>query len=100
MQSKVYFNDFVNMFEKMERKNQFSYKGKKALYEYLTDCEDEMGEDVVIDVIALCCEYTEYSNLADFQNDYSEEYISIKNIENSTIVIPLENSEGFIIQNF
>ena len=32
-----------------------------------------MGEEIEFDPIAICCEYTEYDNFEDLQNDYNVE---------------------------
>lgn len=45
---------FRDAFIRMDR-NVFSYKGYQALYDWLND----MGEDIELDVIALCCEFVE-----------------------------------------
>lgn len=90
------FNDaFINM----NRKENFTYEGRKALFDYLEQYEEETGEEIELDVIALCCEYTEYSDLEEFQKDYGDEYESIEDIEEKTIVIKMENG-SFIIQQF
>tara|TARA_R100001443_G_scaffold78465_1_gene85812 strand:- start:469 stop:792 length:324 start_codon:yes stop_codon:yes gene_type:complete len=98
---------FCDWFQKSaERKNQFSYEGLRALYEYLTDLEDDIGQEFEFDPIALCCEYTEYESLEDFQKqhchfeDGSIIYKNIKEIEEMTRVIKIPNSDRFIIQNF
>lgn len=95
--------DSERAFVDMNRANNFSYEGKKALFEYLEGLEDEMGKPVELDVIALCCEYTEYESLAEFQKDYSKDYESIEDIEDETTVIRLgeiDGKEAFIIQQF
>lgn len=46
---------FRDAFERMDRKNNFSYEGLGALFDYL----EEFGEDFELDVVALCCEYSE-----------------------------------------
>ena len=51
--------DFEEAFRKAGRKDQFSYDGKKVLFDYLEALEDDTGEKVELDVIALCCEYEE-----------------------------------------
>ena len=94
----------------MGRKNQFSYSGKRALFDWLENLEDETKNEIELDVIALCCEYTEYANLAKFQQDYNnEEYTSIEDIAENTTVIRISdvqypcncsNDESFIIQAF
>ena len=56
------------------RPDNFSYEGAKALYEYLESYEDDTGEEIELDVIALCCEYTEYEDMQEFNNDYGKNY--------------------------
>ena len=95
--------DFERAFVDMNRANNFTYEGKKALFEYLEQYEEETGTPVELDVIALCCEYTEYASLEEFQNDYSADYESIEDIENETIVIrmgEIDGKEAFIIAQF
>tara|TARA_X000001388_G_scaffold68055_1_gene55654 strand:- start:2360 stop:2662 length:303 start_codon:yes stop_codon:yes gene_type:complete len=92
--------EFSDAFQKMGRGKQFSYEGLDALFDYLEMLEDDIGEQIELDVIALCCEYSEYDNLKEFQNDYGDEYESLEDIENTTTLIKIEDEEGFIIQQF
>lgn len=98
MKTTVNFSEFCDAFSRMGREKQFSYNGKKALFEYLEEIEESTGEEIELDVIALCCEYTEYESLADFQKEY-DGYDSIEEIENATQVIKMDG-DGFIIQAF
>ena len=91
--------DFIDAFRKMGREESFSYDGLVALYEYLEMLEDDLGQPIELDVIALCCEYTEYDNLEEFQADYSEDYQTIGDIESDTTVIMIDD-DSFIIQQF
>lgn len=59
MKQTVYLNDFRQAFHNAGRGEQFSYEGLETLYEYLTQYEDDTGEELELDVIALCCEYAE-----------------------------------------
>ena len=68
---KVTFNDFLEEFKKCGRENQFSHEGKRALYDYLNQISEDLEEPMQLDVIALCSEFTEYSSLQEFNNDYS-----------------------------
>ena len=81
------------------RPNNFSYDGLKALYDYLEQLGEDIGEEIELDVIGLCCEYSEYEDLKDFQEDYSGEYESIEDIERETQVIMIDD-DAFIIQAF
>ena len=87
--------DFSDAFEKMGRDNNFSYEGKKALFNYLEELEEGTGEEMELDVIAICCEYTEYENLEELQKDYDVE--NIEELEQNTTVIMIDD-ESFIIQ--
>ena len=55
--------DFRDAFQSM-RPNNFSYEALEGLYQYLIELEDDMGTDIELDVIALCCDYIE-STFAD-----------------------------------
>tara|TARA_R100001460_G_scaffold65447_1_gene105780 strand:- start:312 stop:611 length:300 start_codon:yes stop_codon:yes gene_type:complete len=90
---------FRDAFHKMGRGEQFSYAGLSALYDYLEQLGDDIGEEIELDVIALCCEYAEYDSLAEFREDYGEEYNTMDNIEYKTTVIMIDD-ESFIIRQF
>lgn len=91
---------FVQAFKAYGRENQFSREALKALFDYIEGLEEDLNEEIELDVIALCCEFTEYEDLAEFQNAYSDEYQTIDDIEYHTIVIPIAGTNGFIIQAF
>ena len=99
MKKSVWENEFIDAFKEMGRDNNFSYEGKKALYNYLEDYEEQTGEEIELDIIALCCEYTEYENLEEFNDNYGKDCKSLEDIEYYTQVIPVTN-ERFIIQDF
>ena len=97
--------DFIDAFRKMGRTANFSNSGLIALYEYLTMLGDDLGQPIELDVIALCCEFTEYDNLEEFEADYGREFSNIDkrfkySIEDTTTMIPIEGTDSFIIQNF
>ena len=91
---------FEQAFRDAGRGDNFSYAGLQALFEYLQSYEDDGGEEIELDVIALCCEFTEYEDLDEFQANYGEDYETIDDIEYETIVIPIAGTDGFIIQDF
>jgi len=99
----VSFYDFLNEFEKHGRENQFSYEGKKALFDYLNELSEDLGEAIELDVVALCCEFSEYKNLKEFNRDYSysigHDVDCVDEIYDYTTVIPV-GDETFIIQDF
>ena len=53
-------SDFRDAFQAI-RPDNFTYEGLGALYDYLWELSEQMGEAFELDVIALCCDFTEYS---------------------------------------
>ena len=92
-------SEFIQAFDDMNRGNNFTYDGRIALFGYFEQLEDDIGEDIELDVIAICCEYSEYKNLKEFQENYSDDYESMEDIENETTVIMVDDG-AFIIVSF
>jgi len=65
MKQTINVYDFRDAFHRMGRKDQFSYEGLGALYEYLEECDPDME----LDVIAICCDFTQCS-LDEFLDSY------------------------------
>ena len=59
MKQTVYFSDFTAAFHRADRGNQFSYDALRVLFDYIEEIENDTGEEIELDVIALCCEYAE-----------------------------------------
>jgi len=93
-------HSFQDAFHEMGRGDQFSYRGLLALYDWLVEYEDSAGSQIELDVISICCEYSEYDSLKDFQDDYGDEYKSLENIQNRTTLIKIEGTERFIVDQF
>ena len=97
MKTTINQNDFLDAFKKL-RPNNFSYEGLIALYNYLEDYEQGVDEVIELDVIAFCCDYTEYENLEEYKKSYSS-INSIDDIQSATTYISIPNTERFITQN-
>ncbi|MHB8096032.1 MAG: hypothetical protein ACYDEI_00040 [Erysipelotrichaceae bacterium] len=97
MKQTIRFAHFYDGFE--SRRNNFSYEGLKALFDYFMDFEEETGEELEFDPIAICCDYTEYENLEELQNNYND-IETMEDAQEHTIVILIPDTERFIIQNY
>ena len=64
--------DFKDAFRNMNRQDSFSAYGLSKLFEYFEMVSNESGEDIELDVIAICCEYVEYNSLEELQADYKD----------------------------
>ena len=94
---RVSFYDFLKEFEEFGREGQFSYEGKEALYNYLNELD--IGEPIELDIIGICCDFTEYESLEEFNHDYQLDLNDIDDINYYTIVIRIDE-DRFIIQDF
>lgn len=50
---------FREAFAEMNRKDNFSYEGLEILFNHLQEFEEMTGEELELDVIAICCDYSE-----------------------------------------
>ena len=112
MKQEISESEFIQAFETMDRKDNFSYEGRQALYSYLTELEDDTGQEIELDVIAICCDYNEYEDVEEYLKDYStdeerkdfdddEEFNDAvkEEITDKTTLIKV-GTEGFIIQAY
>ena len=97
MKQTVSLNDFIDAFKNLRPKN-FSVEGLESLYNYFLIYEQDTGEELELDVIAFCCEYSEYKNLEEYKQNYSS-INSIKDIQDATTYIPIPKTQRFITVN-
>jgi len=50
---------FRDAFHRANRGGQFSHEGLGVLFDYLENWEADAGEDLELDVIAICCDFAE-----------------------------------------
>jgi hypothetical protein len=120
MKTTVNFSDFVDRFRELDREDQFTYCGKRALFDYLESYEEDCGEEIELDVISLCCDYSEFStaleacqemasedefNLSEEEFDaldsYDQEELeekALEHLQDNTTVITFQG--GVIVQSF
>ena len=102
---------FKDQFRLYGQIDQFSSNGLTALYDYLEEVYDESTEyEYNLDVVSLCCEYTEYASAldavygsTDFEcedslDDDFKESEALKYLQKKTQFIIFIG--GIIIQNF
>jgi hypothetical protein len=77
---------FRDLFLSSSRKDQFSYEALGALAEYFADYEESTGEEIEVDVIAICCEFAEdtWQNIASY---YSIDLSSAEDDEDKAEIV-------------
>ena len=75
MKQTVNNSAFHDAFVSYGRTDNFSYEARDMLFDYFESIESDTGEEIELDVIAICCEYTEDSLedvIANYSIDVSE----------------------------
>lgn len=99
---------FVQAFEDMFRDKQFSRQGLIALFDYFEQYEQDTGESIELDVIAICCEYSE-DTAAEIADSYSIDIEGLDEIDvvnavrtylNENTLIVSEDEDVFVYQQF
>ena len=94
MKESINFTRFVDRFNDMDRGENFTYEGKRALFEYLEQYEEDTG------IIALCCEYNEETPDEIRRNyDIPEEEEVLDYLNDNTFVVG-ETSSTIVYQTF
>ena len=109
MKQTVYLSTFRDAFIKADRKDQFSYEGLGLLFDYFEQYEDDTGEEMELDVIAICCEYSEETpeqvaqsygiEISDMYPNDRLQYVNNYLIEH-TSVVGITDSGSIIYQQF
>ena len=88
---------FLNEFKKI-RPNQFSYEGLQGLFAYYEQFETDNEQEIEFDPIAICCEWSEYKDLDDYNEQNNSDY-EWTDLCADTQIIDIDK-EKFIAMNF
>jgi hypothetical protein len=62
--------DFHDAFHAFGRSEQFSADARNALFDHLENLSNDIGHALTLDVVALCCEWSEYASACDAAREY------------------------------
>jgi len=104
MKTEITKSEFTAAFHNMGRGDNFSHAGLCALYDWLEEFEEDTESEIEFDVIAFCCEFSEYADLSEVWDTYNtdpapEDEETIRDWINEQTIFT-EFSGGVIIQNF
>jgi len=88
---------FIEAFKKIRPEN-FTLSGLRALYDHFIGLEAEIGEQIELDVIAICCDFSQYKDFKELNEEYDNAYNDLEDLRGFTQVI--EFDDGIIIQAF
>ncbi len=109
MKTTVSNHDFVEAFRAYDRLDNFSFEALDLLFSYFEEYEDSTGQEIELDVVAICCDYCEDSieGIADSyglelpeDEDEEEHREAVRAyLENHTTIVG-ETASGFVYAIF
>ena len=96
MKQSITFSQFVDAFHAYDRYDSFGYDGLRVIFDYLEDYENLTGDEIELDIIAICCDYNMMSiediakeyriDVSDVDEDDIEQYV-LDYLNDNTIVL-------------
>ena len=77
-------------------KDKFSFSGLRTLFEMLEDYEDAIGAEIELDVVGLCCDYTEYGSA----DEVLENYENIETLEDIPTSYRITDTGSIVVEDF
>mgnify|MGYP003662287194 FL=1 len=90
-------DEFAAEFEQWpQRRSHFSRPALHALYEFLDEASNGLGEDIELDVVGLCCAFAEYKDMEAVKEDY--EIKNLSDLQDQTTVVEFDG--GLLVHEF
>ena len=83
MKTSINKYDFCDAFKAAGRENNFSYDGLGVLFDYFEEYEEQTGQEIELDVVAICCEFNEATPeeiAADYAIDVEDDGNQLNNV--------------------
>ena len=109
MKQTIGLSQFRDAFYNMNRKDNFSYEGLELLFDYF----EELDENMELDVIAICCDFSELSlgEVLTQYDDITDEVLSEDNeaeiieyvtdyLDSKTMLVGVTSDNKFLFQQF
>ena len=101
---------FIEEFRTMDRMENFSINGLRALYSFFDELSDDTGQPFELDVIAICCDFSEltykeiasnydivsYDELAELDDSHDDESDDF-NEEQQELIVDRLNEETIVV---
>jgi hypothetical protein len=77
MKQTVNFHDFCDAWRNHGRNDSFTHEGKRALFDWIEQIDEDCGTETELDVVALDCDFSEHASaisaISDLGYDYNPE---------------------------
>ena len=94
MKKTITESQFIQAFEDYGRGNNFSIEARRRLFEYYEELEQGTGEEIELDVIAICVDWSEYEDIEEIKQELGAE--DIEELREETQVMELDNG-GYLV---
>lgn len=96
MKTTVTQSDFIDAFRRYDRYDQFGYDALCSLFDYLEQLEEDLGEEMELDVIAICCDYS-VDDVADIARNYGIDIAGLDDDEARDAVLEYLNENTTVV---
>lgn len=96
MKTTVNKSEFIDAFRRYDRYDQFGYDALCSLFDYMEQLESDAGEEIELDVIAICCEYS-VDSVEDIASSYDIDIEDMDEDEARDAVIDYLNDNTTVI---
>ncbi len=110
MKTTVNKSEFIDAFRRYDRYDQFGYDALCSLFDYMEQLESDTGEEIELDVIAICCEYSVDSvediassygiDLSDCEDDDEKREAVLDYLNDNTQVVDGDCNGQIVYQQF
>jgi len=106
MKQSVSFNDFIDAFKRFDRYDGFGYSALRVIFDYLEEYEESTGEELELDVVAICCDFNvdtplsiaeNYGIEVDINENNDEITQQVKDFLESATIMLGETDDGQIV---
>ena len=87
---------FMDAFHALNRYEQFGYDALVSLFDYMEQLEEDTGEEMELDVIALCCDYS-VDTVEDVAGNYDIDVADMDEDEARSVVLEYLNDNTSVI---
>lgn len=98
MKTTVNQSAFIDAFRRYGRYDQFGYDALVSLFDYIEQLEDDAGEEIELDVIALCCDYS-VDSVEDIAGNYDIDIAEMDEDDARSVVLEYLNDNTSVIDD-
>ena len=110
MKQTINFSQFVDAFHAYDCYDSYGYNGLRVIFDALEEYTEDTGEDIELDVIAICCDYNmlsaeeiinEYDiDVSDCEGDEGDIHDAVEDYLQDNTAVLGEADGQFIFQEF